>query len=428
MQVSVESLSAIERRITVTVPVEKITSAYEQRIAKFAKSAKIDGFRPGKAPMAVITQRYGDAAQQEALTDVIQSSLFEVISKEKFNLVGMPHVEPKEMAPNQPLEYVATFEVVPEVGTVNFELASLDKLVAVITEKDVDEVLEHLQSQYSTWEKVTRAAEEKDQVTIDFRGSIDGVVFPGGEAHDYPIVIGSKKMIPGFEEGVNGLTPDEETTIKVTFPEDYHAKELAGKEAAFAIKVISISAPVLPKLDKSFVQKLGIKSGEAADLRAEVQKNLSRELERVMTQKLKTSVFDQLLEQNPLEIPKAMIEREAKRVHDEAHKHHGEHSHSDDEMAVYNDVAKRNSALGLLLAELISQRKIVASKSAVLAQITEMAAPYQNPEEVIKYYQQDKKSYAEVEMRVLEDLVIQNLLENVTIVEKTLIYQELMNS
>lgn len=428
MQVSVEAPSKLERKLTVVVPVEKLTEVYNKRIEGFAKKAKISGFRPGKAPLQVVQQHYGNTARQEALSEVIQSSLYAAISQEKLSPVGTPTVEPKVIDPNLPLEYVATFEVLPEVGAVNFTLNSLDKQVATITDADIEKVLTHLREQHTRWQKADRAVQEKDKATIDFKGSIDGVVFQGGEAHDYPIVIGSKMMIPGFEEGIVGMKTGEEKVIKVTFPANYFAKEVAGKVAEFAVKVIRIEQPELPELNADFIKKLGIKSGDLAELQAEIRKNLDRELDRVVKMKLKNQVFDQLIAQNKLEIPKALIETESKRIHDEVHPHHGhEHHHTDEEMATFNQAAERNVALGLLIAEVLKQHKLVVDKARVQAYLANLSTAYENPEEVLKWYSSNKKAYAEAEMHVVEDLVIEKLLENVKVTEKMISYNELVN-
>ncbi len=428
MQVSVEATSKLERRVTVTIPVEKLEEAFEQQIAKISKTANVKGFRPGKVPMSYIKQNYSQTARQEALSEVIQSSLYAAIDQEKLQPVSVPTVEPKTVLPGQPIEFIATFEVVPDVGTVRFEAKSLEKQMATITEADIDKVLDHLRQQHAIWKKVTRPAQEKDQVVIDFRGSIDGKTFAGGEAHDYPIIIGSKTMIPGFEEGLVGLNVNDEKVIHVKFPDNYFAKEYADKAAEFAVKVMSVSEPEFPELNDEFTKKLGVKSGNANDLRGEIRKNLERELERVIKAKLKNQIFDKLLEQNPLEIPNALVEREAKRVHDEVHPHHGqEHKHTEAEMTVFNEAAKRNVALGLLIAELIKQYKIVPNKERTQTAIANIASAYEKPNEIINWYSSNKRGMAEIEMQILEEEVVEKLLEGVQIKEKMLSYNELIS-
>lgn len=428
MQVSVEAPSKLERRVTVIVPSEKVEEAYHKRISSLAKTAKVNGFRKGKIPLDYVKQRYGDTARQEALSEVIQSSLYAAINQEKLNPVGVPMVEPKYVSPGQPLEFVATFEVLPEVEAVRFELTDFEKHISTITETDIDNVFKHLRQQQGRWKQVDRAAMEQDQVIIDFRGSIDGKMFEGGEAHDYPIVLGSKTMIPGFEEGIVGLKAGEEKVIPVTFPENYFAKEFAGKAAEFAMKVIKVSEADLPEINEAFIKKMGVKSGNPDDFRNEVRKNLEREMNRVVRSKMKQSVFDHLLEQNPLEIPKAMIEREAKRIHDELHPHHAgkEHGHTEAEMATFNDAAKRNVALGLLVAKMIKQHNILPDRARITAQIEHLASVYENPAEVVTWYSSNKRAKAEVEMQVLEEQLVELLLKDVPVKEKMMSYSELI--
>jgi trigger factor len=429
MQVSVESPTKLKRRVTVTVPVAQLDEAFDKRIAQLAKTAKVKGFRPGNVPVSHIKQLYGDSARQDALSEVIQSSLYTALNQEKLKPAGVPRIEPKTIEQGKPLEYIAEFEILPEVGSINFKGGDIEKQVAVITEEDIDKVVARLCEQYTTWKVVERAAQDKDQVVIDFRGAIDGKVFQGGEAHEYPIIIGSNTMIPGFEEGVVGMQAGDEKTINVTFPDTYFAKEVAGKVAEFAVKAHKVSEPVVAVLDETLVKKFGIQSGKLEELRSEIKKNLDRELDRVINSKLKAKIFDALLEQNPLDVPEALIEQEAKRIHDEMHPHHAgkEHNHSHDEMAQFNEAAKRNVMLGLLISEYVKQNKISPDKTRVQDHITKMAGAYENPAEVIKWYASDKRRLAEVEMLVLEEQVMEKLLESGNVVEKMLKYQELIS-
>jgi trigger factor len=430
MQVSVEAPSKIERRVTVIVPVETVDEAYDKRIIDLTKTATVKGFRPGKVPVEYIKQRYGDSARQEALSEVIQSSLYAAINQEKLNPVGTPAVLPKTMMPGQPLEFVATFEVLPEVSEVHFDVDTLERVASTVTEDDIKKVIEHLRSQHVTWNKVDRPAQEKDQVVLDFRGLMNGKPFPGGEAKDYPIVLGSKMMIPGFEDGLVGAKAGEEKILAVIFPENYFAKEFAGKAAEFETKILKVSEPSYPELDAAFAKKLGVKSGTVEDLNAEVRKNLERELERLTKAQLKSKVFAKLLEQNPVDVPKALIDREANRIHNQVHPHHGEHdhNHSEAEMQGFKDAAKKNVVLGLLVGELIKKYSITPDKARVEQFITGHAAAYENPKEVVSWYSNNKRRLAEVEMQVLEEQVMEKLLENVKLTEKMLSYEEFAKS
>jgi trigger factor len=430
MQVSVEAPTKLKRRLTIIVPAEKMTEAYEKRLAQLAKTATLKGFRPGNVPLRHIKQMYGDSAHQDAMSEVIQSSLYDALTQENLKPAGVPNIEPKSVALDQPLEYVASFDIFPEIGTVNFKSSGIEKLVAEITEADINNVVERLRDQHVTWNVVDRASQNKDQVVIDFRGSIDGKVFAGGEAHEYPVVLGSNTMIPGFEEGLTGVKAKDEKIIKVTFPDNYFAKEVAGKVAEFNVTVHKISEPEYPAIDEDLVKKFGIPTGSLDELRAEIKKNLERELERMINVKLKTKVFDLLIEQNPLDVPEVLIEKEAQRIHDEMHPHHGgqEHNHSKEEMAEFNEPAKRNVLLGLLVSEFVKQNKLTPDASRVQTHIMKLSSAYEKPAEVVKWYTSDKRRLAEVEMMILEEQVMDKLLENIKVTDKSLPYSEFVKS
>jgi len=431
MQVSVEAPNNLQRRITVVVPVDKIDQAIDKKVVDLSKTADINGFRKGKIPLDYIKKRYGDSVRQQALSEVIQTSLREAINKEKLNPVDVPVVEPKEVVPGQPLEFVATFEVMPEVEAVKFSLDSIEKQTATVENEDVDKVVNHLQQQQVTWASVERPAKDTDQVVIDFCGKIDGKEFDGGKASDYAIVIGSKTMIPGFEEGLVGIKAGEEKNIPVKFPESYFAKEFAGKEAEFSVKAIKVSKANLPEINEDFIKKFGVKTGKVDDFKVEVRNNLERELSRMVESKLKKEVFDNLLLQNPIEMPKAVVEREAKRIHEQLHPHHAggkDHGHSKEEMASFDEAAKRNVALGMLVAKLIQKHSISPDKSKIEAQIKKMSGVYEDPAEIVSYYENNKQAKAEIEMQVIEDQLVEKLLENVTVKENKVGYSELINS
>lgn len=430
MQVSVESPNNIERRLTIVVPFQKVDEAFDKRILKIAKTAKIKGFRQGKVPLEHVKQAYGQTARQEALSEVIQSSLYTALNQEKLSPVGVPMVEPKAIMPGQPLEFIATIEILPTIQEVNFKLDKLEKETTTITDQEVETVIQKLREQHAKWNPVQRAAKELDQVLIDFKGSIDGKPFAGGEAKNYPIVLGSKTMIPGFEEGLLGAKPGEERIVDVNFPENYFAKEVAGKKAQFKMNLIKIFEAELPSLDEAFFKRLGVKSGNLNDLKLEISKNLNREIERLTRAKLKNQVFNKLIEQNPIQVPKALIENETKRIHDQLHPHHpgDDHHHSDQEMAGFRSAATQNVALGLLIAELIKKYNLAADVDRVNTYIHDIAATYEKPEEIVEWYQQNKKNRAEIEMQVLEEQVLEKLLEKVQVTVKEIKYQDFMKT
>ncbi|OAI48489.1 hypothetical protein AYO45_04885 [Gammaproteobacteria bacterium SCGC AG-212-F23] len=430
MQVSVESPSKTKRQMTVIVPAETVDQVYKTRLQKLSKTVKMDGFRPGKVPVEKIQRQYGDSLHEETLQEVIQSSLYNALAQEKLHPVSQPQINPKNALLGQPLEYVAVFDIAPQIDQVVFNADQIEKRVAVIDEADIDRVIEHLRQQHATWKPITTPAELNDKAVIDFAGSLDKIAFEGGTAKDYPIVLGSKTMIPGFEEQIVGLKAGTETEINVTFPENYFSKNVAGKVVQFAITVKKVLRPEYPTLDESLIKKLGGRSGKLDDLRNEIRKNLERELQRVIQAELKEKVLEILIKQNPItDIPQAMLDREAARIHDYMHpQHHGHaHEHTAQEQAVFATAAQRNLTVGLLLGHLIKQHQIVATREKISEHVATLASVYEDTEAATKWLLQDKQSRAEIEMHVLENQLIAKLLESVKIKEVSVSYNELMN-
>ncbi len=314
MQVSVENTSALERRMTIGVPAERIETEVNKRLQQTARKAKIPGFRPGKVPMSVIRQRYEDGARQEALGDLIQATFYEAVVEQKLNPAGAPAVEPKSFEKGKDLEYVATFEVFPEFTVAGFDSIAVERLSADVADSDLDNMLEVLRKQNVRFEEADRAAQNEDQLNIDFVGKVDGEAFAGGSATGTQLVLGSGRMIPGFEDGLVGAKAGEERVLNVTFPEDYQNLELAGKAAEFTVTVNTVSEPKLPELNEEFFKQFGIKETGIDGFRAEVRKNMERELRQAIKSKVKNQVMDGLLASNPIEVPKALLENEVNRL------------------------------------------------------------------------------------------------------------------
>ena len=314
MQVSVENTSALERRMSITVPAERIETQVNKRLQQTAQKAKIPGFRPGKVPMSVIRQRYEADARQEAVGDVIQSSFYEAVVEQKLNPAGAPSVEPKVLEKGKDLEFVATFEVFPEFTVAGFESIAVERLSADVSDADLDKMLDILRKQNTRFEVADRAAQTEDQLNIDFVGKVDGEVFAGGSAKGTQLVLGSGRMIPGFEDGLVGAKAGEERVLNLTFPEDYQNLDLAGKAAEFTVTVNSVSEPKLPELNEEFFAQFGIKETGLEGFRAEVRKNMERELRQAIKSKVKNQVMDGLLASNPIEVPKALLSNEVDRL------------------------------------------------------------------------------------------------------------------
>jgi trigger factor len=425
MQVSVETTSALERRMTVGVPAERIESEVNKRLQQTARRAKIPGFRPGKVPMSVIRQRYEASARQETLGDLIQETFYEAVVEQKLNPAGAPAVEPKVFEKGKDLEYVATFEVFPEVVLAGFDGIAIERLHAEVSESDVDNMLEVLRKQNTRFEAVDRAAENGDQLTIDFVGKVDGEVFAGGSAKGTTLVLGSGRMIPGFEEALVGAKTGEERVITPTFPADYQNMDLAGKTAEFAVTVHSVAAPQLPALDDAFFAQFGVKEGGLEGFRAEVRKNMERELRQAIKSKIKGQVMDGLLASNPIEVPKALIGNEVNRLRVQAVQQFGGNIKPDQLPAdLFEEQAKRRVVLGLIVAEVVKQAELKPDEARVRQLIEEMASAYQEPEQVVAWYYKNDEQLGEVRSVVLEEQVVDTVLEKANVTDKSVSYEE----
>ncbi|VXC04231.1 peptidyl-prolyl cis/trans isomerase (trigger factor) [Pseudomonas sp. 8AS] len=425
MQVSVESTSALERRMTIGVPAERVETEVTKRLQQTARRAKVAGFRPGKVPMSVIRQRYEDSARQEALGDLIQATFYEAIVEQKLNPAGAPAVEPKSFEKGKDLEYVAIFEVIPEIQVAGLEGIAVERLQAEVGDADVDNMLEILRKQNTRFEAAERAAENGDQLNIDFVGKVDGEVFAGGSAKGTQLVLGSGRMIPGFEDALVGVKAGEERVITPTFPADYQNLELAGKTAEFSVTVNSVSAPQLPELNDEFFAQFGVKEGGIDGFRAEVRKNMERELRQAIKSKVKNQVMEGLLAANPVEVPKALIGNEVNRLRVQAVQQFGGNIKPDQLPAeLFEEQAKRRVSLGLLVAEVVKQFELKPDDARVREVIEEMASAYQEPEQVLAWYYKNDQQLNEVRSVVLEEQVVDTVLQKAKVTDKAVSYEE----
>ncbi|GAB3482461.1 trigger factor [Azotobacter salinestris] len=425
MQVSVESTSALERRLTIGVPAERIETEVSKRLQQTARRAKIPGFRPGKVPMSVIRQRYEESARQEALGDLIQASFYEAVVEQKLKPAGAPSVEPKVFEKGRDLEYVATFEVYPEFEVVGLEDIAVERLQAEVAESDVDNMLEILRKQNTRYTQVEREAQDGDQLNIDFVGKIDGEAFAGGSAKGTLLVLGSGRMIEGFEAGLVGAKAGEERVLSLTFPADYQNLDLAGKAAEFTVTVNSVSEAELPELNADFFALFGIAEPSLEAFRAEVGKNMERELGQAIKSKVKTQVMDGLLAANPIEVPKALIENEVNRLRVQAVQQFGGNIKPEQLPAdLFQEQARRRVALGLIVAEMVKQFEIKPDESKVKALIEEIASAYQEPEQVVAWYYGNEQQLGEVRSVVLEEQVVDTVLQKANVTDKAVSYEE----
>lgn len=427
MQVSMETLTGLERRMTIEVPAETVESQVKSRLQEAAKNVHMKGFRKGKVPVKVIKDRYGAGVRQEVLGEVMSHSWVEAVTQEKVKPAGQPRIEPKSLEEGKNLEFTATFEVYPEIDLQDFSGITVEKKIAEITDADIDKMVETLREQRKTFAEVDRASQDGDRVNINFTGTIDGEKFDGGSAQGSNLVLGSKRMIPGFEEGLVGLSKGEEKTLTLTFPAEYHNKGLAGKATEFAVKINSVSAPVLPELTDEFFASFDVNSGGLDAFRKEVSANMGRELKNASRNNVKNQIIEGLLKIHTVDVPKALVKSEINALRQQAMQQFGGGRNIDPSMLpdeLFSAQAERRVTLSLIMSEIVNKNKLKPEAAAVRTLIEEMAESYEKPEDVIKWYYSDKEQLANIEAMALEEAVIDLILDSAKIKESSVSYEE----
>ncbi len=428
MQVSVETKSALERQMTITIPADRIDNDVVKQVQQTARSVRIDGFRPGKVPLKVVQKRYGAGIRQDVVGNILQESFYEAIQQEKLIPAGGPNIEMKTDEAGKDVEFVATFEVYPVIDLADFSAVEIEKETSLIEESDVDTMVETLRKQQTLWTIVDRPAQEGDKTVLDFEGFIDDEAFEGGKGEGVDLVLGSNSMIPGFEDAVAGKSVGEAFDISVTFPEDYQSDDLKGKAAVFKATATSISAPELPELNADFFLKFGMESADLAEFKVDVQKNMDREMTQALKGKLKDKVFAKLIELNAIEVPTALVDSEIDNLRKQAvQQYSGEGANLDFNMLpkeMFTDQAKRRVSVGLLVQEIIKVNEITANDERVRSTIEEQAQTYQDPKEVIDYYYANEEMLGQVKSLVIEDQVIDHLLGSAKVNETSVSYED----
>ena len=433
LDVTVNVLSDKETQLTVKVPVDTIQNKVEGRIRSVAKTARIDGFRKGKVPVSHIRAQYGAGIQQEVINDIIRDTVFEVLAEQKIRAVGVPNIDDVKLE-DKFLVYQASVEVFPKVEVQGLSDIEVERQVASVSDEDVDVMIESLQKQRQTFEVKDGALADGDQALFDFEGSIDGEKFEGGTATDYRLVIGSGQMIPGFEEGMKGMKAGDEKVIEVTFPADYQAENLKGKKADFKINVKEVTEPKLPELNDDFFELFGVKEGGLDKLKADVKKNMEREVKNAARNQIKQAIFDALLERNEFDVPNAMLAQEIERQRDlmlnrfaqqfGANPATFDKSMLPDEL--FEEQALRAVRLGVLVGQIIESQNLQVDSARVDAFIKDAAENYEDPQEVIDYYTNDKRERAGIEAVVLEDQVVEYIVSQGKVNDKEVKYQDLL--
>jgi trigger factor len=433
MQVSLEKSDGLERRLKVQVPAERVERETQDRLKSLSKRAKIDGFRPGKVPLKVVKQRFGDQVRTDVVNDLLQSSYNEALAQQKLNPAGGPRIDLKDnKVPGEgdSLEYTAVFEVYPEIKLKGLEDIKVERLVAEVSGEDIDAMLDNLRHQRAGWDAVERAAKDGDRVLIDFEGSMDGTPFPGGKGERVPVVLGEKRMLPDFEAGLQGIETGESREFDVKFPADYQAAELAGKQARFKVNAHSVEGQVLPALDDEFCKAFGIAEGGIEKLRSEVADNMRRELEDTVRRKLKDQALDSLLKANTLDLPKSLVDDEIERLRRDALVRIGVRDAkkaSELPRELFEDQAVKRVSLGLLVGEIINQQRLAVDPKRVDERLERMAGEYSKPSEAVRSFRQNKDIMHQVETLVLEDQAVDWLLDRAAVTDKPSTFKALMN-
>jgi trigger factor len=428
MQVSVESTGKLERRMQVQVPAERVSKEIAARLKQLSRTARLNGFRPGKAPLAVIRQQFGPQVHREVIGELMQSSFSEAVTQEQLAPAGNPRIEPRSVDEGQDLTYTAIFEVFPDVALQPIDGMEVERITAEVTESDVDAMIERLRKQQMKFASVERAAATGDKVTVDFEGSIDGVPFAGGKGEAIAIVIGENRMLPQLEAGLIGASAGEERAIDVDFPADYRATELAGKRASFKVNVKTVEEPSLPELDEEFCQAFGVTEGGVEKLREDVVANMRRELDQTLRNRNKTAVMEKLLQTNPLDVPNALLESQVRDMQIEAMRRSGAKDASQaPPPGPLVEPARRRVALGLLFNDIIRRENIVLEPARANARLDEMVGAYGDAAALKRAYLQNADAMRQVESLALEDQVVDWILAHAKVHETGATFKELMN-
>lgn len=427
MQVSVEATSQIERRVTFQVPAAEVDEAVEARLKDTAKNVRLNGFRKGRVPMSVVRQRYGRDVRDEVVGEVMRERYVKAITEENLNPAGFPNIEARVNESGKDLEFVASLEVYPEIELASIDGAEVERPVVEVTDADVDEMIETLRKQNASWQEVERAAQDGDQLTIDFEGFLGNEPFEGGSAEGHELVLGSASFIPGFEEQLVGAAAGDEKEVQVTFPEDYQAEHLAGQEATFKVKVHKVSAQQLPEVDAEFIQRFGVEGDDVEAFRAEVKKNMTREAKQAVDNRVKQQVLEALKQANEVPVPQALVQQETDALKRQAAQQFGLGEDFDVSQLpneLFADQAKGRVQVGLLLAEVIKANELEASDDEIRARVEELAEQYQEPQQVVDYYMGNDQLKTQVKSAILEEKAVDHLLEQATVKDVTMSYQE----
>ena len=424
--------SPLERRIDMTVALVEIEREVGQQLKRMAKNTKVAGFRPGKVPMKMVAQMYGQQARSEAIGAAIEKAFGQAVRDQNLRVAGQPRIEPKAAGIEGQMDFTAIFEVFPEFKVTDIGDRAIEKPVLTVGDAEIDKTIEVLRKQRTTYATVERAAATGDRLVIDFTGRRNGEIFEGGTATDYPVFVGGGMMLPDFEAALEGVTAGQEKVFDVRFPEDYHAKDLAGTKVQFSVTVKSVEAPQLPALDAEFARALGIADGDTAKMRTEVRTNLEREVAKRLRARIKEQAMDALIETNLIDVPKAMVDIEAQQMADNAWRDLESRGAQMKNIPVdatwFTDQAAKRVRLGLIVAELVKDKNLHVKPDQVRAVVDDFAATFEDPQEVVRWYYSQPQRLAEAEALAMENNVVDWVLTNANVTDKNVAFDELMGN
>jgi trigger factor len=430
---NVETLGTLERRVSVAVAADEVERKVDERLKQLARNVRMPGFRPGKVPLKLIAQTYGPQVRSEVLSDAVQKSFTDAVREANLRVAGYPKIEPnKEASSSQSLEFSATFEIYPEVKVGDLSAAAIEQPNGAVDDAAVDRTIEILRKQRARFVAAGRPAKDGDRAAVDFQGSIDGQPFEGGKAENFAMTVGEGRMLPEFEAAVRGMSPGEGKTFGVRFPEDYHGKAVAGKDASFEIQVRSVEEPQLPELDAEFAKALGVTDGDVAKMRSEVRANVEREVKKRIDARIKGQALDALLAATPLELPRSLIEMEAQQLVQRAAADLQSRGVKLDQVPLapqhFEETARRRVALGLVIAELARAENLQPKPAEVRAMVEQEAQSYESPAEVVKWFYMQPQRLSEMEAMALEANVVKWILSKAKVQEKDMAFDELMGA
>ncbi|MDC1211335.1 trigger factor [Porticoccaceae bacterium] len=427
MQVSIESSTGLERQLKIGVPADRIESEVAQRLQKATKTVSIKGFRKGKVPLKVVKQQFGKGVRQEVVGEIVNSSFYEAIAQEKLQPVGQPRIDDLKDSEGQDLEFLAVFEVYPEIDLADLGKVSITRPVTDLNDSDLDKMIEVLRDQQATFEASDKPAVDGDQLNIDYVGTKGGEEFPGGKAEGQDLVLGSSSMIPGFEDGLVGANPGDEKVLKLKFPKDYHAEGLKGAKVEFAVVVNSVSSKQMPEMNDEFFKLYGVDEGGVEKFREDVMQNMERELRNAMRSKIKNRVMNQLFDLNKVELPALLVDNEITQLKQQMVQQFGGGQQIDLSMLpddMFREKAERRASLGVIVSEIVKVEELTPDEDSVRERINEIASTYEQPKEVVDYYYSQQQLLSSVEAVVLEDQVTELVLSKAKVADEACSYED----